>query len=299
MVDLKPTLILIDTPCHDRLLSRSRSREPSPHSAREMDEDEEPSEELYGLALLQRIVSESYLRNLSKLVIPVPLIRFSNSDAADGNDGAGDAMDVSMADGFLGAPNERQSRRSNNWRLVRKCLDSGATDVVANPISAKCATNLEVHAYRAHREATREQKALLEIKRGRKRSWVGISEEKPFSYLRETMVSCLLTGICRGDLAVDEAVNRIKVSVPAEKQAKIAEAIGHWSFCAHDFSDDELIIAASAMFKHALSMPELEPWRIPTGASARRSMCRRCFPLTNVASSRPAAQLCHCMPGCV
>ena len=42
--------------------------------------------------------------------------------------------------------------------------------------------------------------------------------------------------------------------------------VGRWHFCAHNFTDDELIVAATMMFNHALSMPELEPWRIPTGA---------------------------------
>lgn len=47
----------------------------------------------------------------------------------------------------------------------------------------------------------------------------------------------------------------------------IAEAIGTWAFSAHAFSDDELLYAALLMLEHALLMPEVEEWRMPTGLS--------------------------------
>ncbi|KAK3368102.1 hypothetical protein B0H63DRAFT_69194 [Podospora didyma] len=261
MMDLKPTIILIDTPFQERIPERSRSRTPSPHSP--PDEDgENHEEELYGLALLQRIISESYLRNLSKLVVPVPVICFPTSDRADGNDGPVDAREE-FANGKL-YPGSSGSRRSASRRMLKRCLDLGATDVMASPMNSKCITNLEVHVYRAHRDAARDQKSMLEVRRGRKRSWVGISEEKPFAYLREAMVSGLMNGICRIGSDSDDAVGSVKISVGAEKQAAISSAVGQWYFSAHSFSDDELIVAAAVMFKHALAMPELEAWRIPT-----------------------------------
>jgi hypothetical protein len=129
----------------------------------------------------------------------------------------------------------------------------------------KTLTTLEVHAYRAQKEARKEQQALLEIRRGRKRSWVGVHEEKPFSYLREAMVSSLMGGICRSGEESDVVIGSVRISVSSEQKAAIADAIGNWHFCAHVFDDDQLLIAASLMFKHAFSMPELEHWRIPTG----------------------------------
>lgn len=264
MIDLKPTLILIDTPYEDRLPEKPRSRSPSPHSAPPIEDEEGQNheEELYGLALMQRIVSESYLRNLSRLVVPVAIVTFPSSDCPDIGNGFCDARDEIANRKF----DERSSKdqRTANRRMVKRCLDLGATDVMANPMNIKRITNLEVHAYRAHRDAARDQKAILEVRRGRKRSWVGISEEKPFAYLREAMVSGLMNGICRVNCEQDDPVGNFRVSIPVERQAVIADAVGHWHFCAHDFSDDELIVAASIMFKHALSMPELEAWRIPT-----------------------------------
>jgi hypothetical protein len=50
-----------------------------------------------------------------------------------------------------------------------------------------------------------------------------------------------------------------------ERKAVVAEAVGYWSFSAHDFSDDELLYAALLMLQHALQMPELAPWHASTG----------------------------------
>lgn len=299
MIDLKPTLILIDTPFGDRVPERLRSRTPSPQSLPMLEDDEgrNHEEDLYGLALLQRIVSESYLRNLSKLVVPVPIIVFPPSNGPYNQDGSSDTRDE-IANRKL-HPDSPKPQRTENRRMLKRCLDLGATDVMASPMNVKCITNLEVHAYRAHRDAAQDQKALLEVRRGRKRSWVGISDEKPFAYLREAMVSGLMSRICRIQSGLDDPVG-VKISIPADRQAVIASSVGNWHFCAHDFSDDELIVAASVMFKHALSMPELEQWRIATGK------CLALFFVSyvpkrrlTVSLSRPPPQLPDCLQSCL
>ncbi|KAL1859611.1 hypothetical protein VTK73DRAFT_7526 [Phialemonium thermophilum] len=262
VIEMKPTLILIDTPYGDCGPENSRSRTPSPQSAPPLEEQEgqDHEEDLYGLALLQRIVAESYIRNLSKLVVPIPIVSFPPSDLPDHDDSEHDARDE-IANRKL-YPRSSKDQRAANRRMVKRCLDLGATDVMASPMNVKCITNLEVHAYRAHRDAARDQKALLDLRRGRKRSWVGISEEKPFAYLREAMVSGLMSRICRMHPSSDEVFG-VRITVPSERHAAISNAIGLWDFSAHDFSDDELLVAASVMFNHALSMPALEDWRIP------------------------------------
>lgn len=265
MVELKPTLILLDTPYDDRLPLGARSRTPSPLSAPPIGDGDSQEDELYGLALLQRIVSESNLRNLAKLVVPVPVIAFP--DMVQNNQ----ELDHKLS----------REHRLANRKMLKKCLDLGATDVMLSPMNVKCITNLEVHTYRAHRDAARDQRSMLEVRRGRKRSWVGISEEKPFAYLREAMVAGLMNRICRIDTDIDDPIANVRISVSSERQSIIADAVGNWHFCAHDFSDDELIVVASVMFKHALAMPELEKWRIPTGEYmpdrffGSRSVCLR------------------------
>lgn len=267
MAALKPTLFLLDTPYQDQLPGSPRSRSPSPLRL-PVDGSDGHEGELYGLALLQKIISESYVRNSSKLVITIPMVAFPHDSRTEEVRGSSQAMEETPIGNLRLESSE--DRRPANWRMVKRCLDLGATDVMASPMNSKCVSNLEVHAYRAHRDAKREQKALLEIRRGRKRSWVGISEEKPFSYLREAMVSKLMNGICLIENENEDSLSTVRVSVPLERQAEVSRAVGRWHFCAHHFTDDELVVAAAVMFKHALSMPELEPWRIPTGTWGAR-----------------------------
>jgi len=300
MVESIPTIILIDTPFQDRIPERSRSRTPSPHSP---PDDENQEGELYGLALLQRIISESYVRNMSKLVVPVPVIAFPSADSPDTAQRSSDVREE-IANAKL-HPGSSENRRAANRRMLKKCLDLGATDVMASPMNGKCITNLEVHAYRARRQAARDQNALLELRRGRKRSWVGISDEKPYAYLREAMVSGLMNGICRvGGNDADDMAAAVRISVSSEKHAEIAHAVGKWHFCAHSFTDDELILAAAVMFKHALAMPELEKWRLPTGTCDRSPtftpsawlFCPVLTPPLFLARFRPVVQFPHRVP---
>ncbi|KAI1078422.1 HD-domain/PDEase-like protein [Whalleya microplaca] len=267
MVELKPTLVLIDTPHSEQLLeqpSRSRERSPCSEVSQNGDIDDYPDEELYGIKLLERIVYETHLRSLTRLVVPIPIVSFPLLRTPPANDGANDDPMQPAYTGYLSeTPDPTRKKSLTNRALLRKCLDSGAVDVMASPLHIKTLTTLEVHAYRAHKEAAKEQQALLEVRRGRKRSWVGVHEEQPYSYLREAMVSGLMSGICRSDEEFDDRIGSVKISISSDRRAEIADAVGRWHFCAHDFCDDSLLIAASLMFKHALSMPELENWRIP------------------------------------
>lgn len=52
------------------------------------------------------------------------------------------------------------------------------------------------------------------------------------------------------------------VNVTPARRQMVAEAVGSWSFSAHDFNDDELLLGALAMLQHALTMPELQDWHM-------------------------------------
>jgi len=270
MLDLKPTLVLLDTPNDGPVPeARRRASSPSPScsSSNENVDIHTPDEALYGLGLLQKIITEAHLRGMSKLVVPIPVI--SNSEAGH------PTTNGQMTDGTAEQKPLPLGSLDTNRQLIRRCLDLGAVDVIICPMSTKCITSLEICAYRAHRDAAKEQSTLLEIRQGRKRSWVGVNEEKPFAYLREAMVSGLMKGICRLGTS-DDQINNAHVAVSSERQSAIAEAIGSWRFCAHSFTDDELLVAAMDMFRHALAMPELERWRIHAGTLY-------CFGLVSVA----------------
>ncbi|RYP01895.1 hypothetical protein DL764_006042 [Monosporascus ibericus] len=255
-----------DTPYDERVLeSTLSSRDHSPHSRVSEDEELEggSDEELYGLRLLERIVYETHLRNLSRLVVPIPVISFPLLQSPSATSESINEPTEPAHANYLSERTDPASGSLTNRALLRRCLDSGAIDVMASPLHVKTLTSLEVHSYRAHKKASKEQQSYLEIRRGRKRSWVGMHEEKPFSYLREAMVSGLMSGICQLGNESEVHIGSVRINVSSERRAEIAEAIGKWHFSAHDFCDDSLLVAANLMFKHALSMPELEQWRIP------------------------------------
>ncbi|POR34855.1 Phosphodiesterase [Tolypocladium paradoxum] len=260
MTDMTPTLVLLDTP-HDEQISEppsslrpssARLESSSPPGEAEI---HRPDEELYGLTLLQKLITEGHLRSISKLIVPVPIISYPDSVTS--------VPSEQMTDGAVETLSAPPGTLTAHRRLVRRCLDLGAVDVIISPLSSKCLTTLEICAYKAYRDAAREQQAMMEIAKGRKRSWVGVNEQKPFAYLREAMVSGLMKGICRLD-ADDGQIASAHIAVSSERQAAIAAAVGDWHFCAHAFSDDELLVASMVMFKHAFAVPELERWRIPT-----------------------------------
>ena len=223
-------------------------------------------EEAYGLKLLQWIASEIQYQSLSKLVVPVAVVAIPehNSNSGRGRTNSRSGLQISYTS-FPPSP-----RKSSGLVIpldqnrTMRYLDIGAVDVLTSPLLPERLPSLAIHAYRAHKDASKEQRALLEMKRGRKRSWVGVDDQKPYAYLREAMVSGLMDGICKvgGD---DQPFNYIRISIALDRREKIASAVGSWNFSAHDFTDDELLHAALLMLQHALAMPELEKWRISTG----------------------------------
>ncbi|KAL7944502.1 hypothetical protein V8C42DRAFT_346240 [Trichoderma barbatum] len=252
MMDMTPTMVLLDTP-HDEWIPESyslpNSSSPDPNLVNRDAEIHTPDENLYGLTLLQRLITEAHLRSISKLVVPIPIISYPETRGQ-------------MTDGTTEPFSASAGALPVSRKLIRRCLDLGAVDVIISPLGPKCIATLEICAYKAHRDAARDQQAMMEITKGRKRSWVGVNEQKPFAYLREAMVSGLMSGICRLS-PDDDHIAGAHIAVSSERQAVIAEAVGRWHFDAHDFSDDELLVAAMQMFKHALTSPELERWRIP------------------------------------
>ncbi|KAI1429242.1 hypothetical protein F5Y12DRAFT_797491 [Xylaria sp. FL1777] len=267
MVELRPTLVLIDT-AHDEEPPEATlmSRDPSPCSRVPSNDSNENGlvKSLYGIGLLEKIVYETHLKSLSKLVVPIPVVSLSLLRTPSSTDGTNGESLQSVDAAYLPESQSSSSNSMTSRALLRRCLDSGAVDVMASPIHVETLTTLEGHAYRAHKEAVKDQEALLEIRRGRKRSWVGVHEEKPFAYLREAMVSGLMGGICRSGEENESRIPTVRIDVSSKRCMEIEQALGKWHFCAPCFDDDSLLIAATLMFKHALAMPELEKWRLPT-----------------------------------
>ncbi|KAH7049256.1 hypothetical protein B0J12DRAFT_711040 [Macrophomina phaseolina] len=247
-LDNAPIIVLIDLPYDEERRMKRLSREPrtpSPTATRTPGQDVTEPEDLYGMHLLRHISAEIQDRRLPKLVIPVILLSGLDYEIAPDSSSPGPSGSQALTD---------------TVRLTRY-LDAGAVDVLASPLSKSHIHGLAIHAYRINKEVMREKSSFLAQSKGRKVSWVGINEAKPFSYLREAMVSNLMGNICNPDTARD-TIDPHDIEVSPERREKIAKAVGTWSFSAHDWNDDELLFGSLVMIQHALSMPEVEHWRI-------------------------------------
>ncbi len=298
IVELIPTLVLVDIPPEDQYHERpSRDiRTPSP-SSQQIDGfyGEEAQGEAYGVSLLQWIASEIQYQSLSRLVVPVAVVASydHNSLAVKMTRGRTN----SRGEGQLNYPTKKHAGLITPLDQARtmRYLDVGAVDVLTSPLLPDRLPSLAIHAYRAHKDASKEQRALLEMRRGRKRSWVGVDDQKPYAYLREAMVSGLMDNICRlGD--DNEPSGPTRINIALERRDKIAAAVGSWLFSAHEFTDDELLHAALLMLQHALAMPELEKWRISTGKPrSTRVMFHASLPYANTRCRKPH-ELSVCQP---
>jgi len=245
-------------------------RTPSPSSRQNTDGSRDENE-AYGLKLLQWIASEIQYQSLSKLVVPVAMVTIPEQNIlhvpSKGRKNTKSQPTPQNKDPFFNPKLPGGLVPLDQVKTMR-VLDVGAVDVLTSPLLRERLPSLAIHAYRAHKDATKDQRALVEMKRGRKRSWVGLDDQKPYAYLREAMVSGLMDGICQlgGE---DEPFSHVNISVALDRRDMITAAVGSWNFSAHDYTDDELLHAALLMLQHALSMPELEKWRLSTGKSSR------------------------------
>lgn len=239
-------------------------RTPSPTSSRLIRIETGEPDDLYGTHLLTHVSSEISSRNFSKLVVPVVMLTGLEHDAAPAG---------LPSPGILGA-----QVLTDTVRLTRY-LDAGAFDVLSSPLSKDRMHGLVIHAYRLQKEHAREEASFLTNKRNRKLSWVGVDDTKPYAYLREAMVSNLMTGICNPETVGDSidptyvhhhqsrgsADQASDFSLSQDRKANVEAGVGTWAFSAHDYTDDELLYGALVMLKHALQMPELDKWSIPEG----------------------------------
>jgi hypothetical protein len=179
-----PILVLVDMPFDEEQKMKRLSREPrtpSPTSTRRPAPDSTELEDIYGMHFLLHVNSEIQQHTLSKLVVPVAVLSGYQHESIGHH--------LSLADAHGAAP------PMDSLRIIRY-LEAGAVDVYTSPLSKNHIHALAVHAYRVHREASREDSGFLASKRNRKLSWVGVDQAKPYAYLREAMVSGLMGKIC-------------------------------------------------------------------------------------------------------
>ncbi|KAF2625832.1 HD-domain/PDEase-like protein [Macroventuria anomochaeta] len=244
-----PTFVILDVPYDEELRLKRLSREPrtpSPTSPRITRVDNGEPDDTYSTHLLTHISSEISSRNFSKLVVPVVMLTGLERESA------------SAATPPLSL---NKTQVLTDTVRLSKYLDSGAVDVLSSPLSKDRMHGLAVHAYRLQKEATREDASFLTTKRNRKLSWVGVDDAKPYAYLREAMVSSLMTGICNPE-TVGDSLDASDFELEPERKRVVEDKVATWAFSAHNFTDDELLYAALVMLEHALSSPELSQWQM-------------------------------------
>jgi hypothetical protein len=176
--DPTPTLVLIDIPHDEEQRLKRLSREASIFRRPTVDDEAD----IYGIQLLTHITSEIHAKKLSKLIIPIAIVNSSG--------------------------NEPFSDTAHTTRLMR-FMDAGAVDVLTCPLTQDKVQALAAHAYRVFKEVTKNDASFLSRNRSRKMSWVGVDEDKPYAYLRESMVSSLMNGICSPETDLTPAVSDV------------------------------------------------------------------------------------------
>ncbi|KAN0077884.1 hypothetical protein V8E54_006188 [Elaphomyces granulatus] len=224
------------------------------------------SEDSYGLQLLAQLSSGIQLHDGPNLVVPVVILRSPESAT---NSSASTPQRPLTRNPFVTSGNSIILSEHENLVLsqpsqIARCLDAGAVDVLTQPLERARVHGLAMHAYRARSAAQKALSRFLGPKKSRKQSWVGVSDEQPYAYLREAMVSKLMKSICNPEEVIDE-FHDCKLFISEERKRLVECKLGDWDFPAHDFSDDELVYGAYKMFEHALKMPEMEHWRLTTG----------------------------------
>jgi hypothetical protein len=191
-----PTIVIIDVPYDDEQRLKRLSREPrtpSPTSSRLIRINTSEPDDIYGTHLLTHVSSEISSRNFSKLVVPVVMLTGLEREAAPSG---------------LPSPGINGAQVLTDTVRLSRYLDAGAFDVFSSPLSKDRMHGLVIHAYRLHKEFAREEASFLTSKRNRKLSWVGVDDAKPYGYLREAMVSNLMTGICNPETVGESLESR-------------------------------------------------------------------------------------------
>jgi 3',5'-cyclic-nucleotide phosphodiesterase len=172
-----PTLVLIDIPPKEARQAWT-GHERNTHTRIDSTE----LGDIYGIKLLSHLGTEIRAKKLSKLIVPIAVIDLPDCETTQPQSPE------------PGNP-DRQQESLDNARFMR-LVDAGAVDVLTRPLSDDRVRNLAILGYRMFRDFSKSNTSFLASRRARKMSWVGVEPQKPYSYLREAMVSNLMSGIC-------------------------------------------------------------------------------------------------------
>ncbi len=196
--ELTPIIVFVTVSGDERLEGRFTRisqdlRSPSPTTTRQDPIESFMTEDVHGMRLLHYISLDIQNESASKLIVPVAVLNLL--DGHNRSSVSSVKRDLTSEAWFESsdptASSIRESPAGTQLSVepsqMLRCLDAGAADVLTSPLRKDRVFGLTSHAYRARKEATKERSTFLATRRLRKRSWVGVDEEKPYAYLRESM----------------------------------------------------------------------------------------------------------------
>ena len=186
------TIVFMHIPSDDSNLHKERPRDtrtPSPRS-KEGSASVAHAEKLNGPQFLWQLENEANASRIPKPVIPVVLL--------GGNSKASPVLSPNKLPSLADDPSSSHKNSWKNGVFLTSLLDAGAVDVLDSPMSRYRLQSVLAQAYReSKRDRSKSSPSFEPL--SRKTSWMGTPESKPFSYLRETMVSGLMYRICNPD----------------------------------------------------------------------------------------------------
>lgn len=256
---LVPTVVLIDAPEDDE---DKGDAQPPPYTdgAGEVDDWR-----IYGANLLRFITADIKEKGLASMVIPVVVRRMADDESSRIIQPTQSPRSPSSNTPQPPPPERASIRVPPEQKSSIKYVDLGSVLVLSNPINNQTLPSLATHVYRVYNEYLQCGKTLSLPTNKRHRPWIGTEATTTQSYphLREVMVSDL-SGKITGAI-VEHPVDPVRLDLSNEREQAIIAAIASWDFSAHHFTEDELMHATMLMVEHALRIPGLEEFRIPTG----------------------------------
>lgn len=182
-------MVLVSVPLGEEAHSKQgRGRTPSPRSGRRRSEHMAlHPENPYGMDFLVYLAYRIRHQNLGSRIIPV-VIR--------GTDPEHEASPLASAPLSF----TKSGTRDGGAMSQVVFFDAGAVDVLTGPLTVERTRCLPSHVYRVHAEHRQNQPSAAVPSRGKKTSWVGTKEGKPYTQIKEVMVCELMDHIINPDL---------------------------------------------------------------------------------------------------
>lgn len=180
-------ILLVDVPPGEdssSRLPRSDRASQSPASKRPAKKREDP----YGMDFLQHLAHVIRKEHYGSRIIPVAILSGAQTTTS--------SKRTSVPDSSLHVPS--QHGRDSLAPHIRY-FEAGAVEVMTSPLSSERVLSLPAHVHRLDVERNRRRSSTYLAPLERRTSWVGTAEDRPYSQVKDKMVSELMDRIVNPD----------------------------------------------------------------------------------------------------